>query len=424
MVLALGCSETPRVQGDGQPPEAVEVVAQSISSIDCAESQDTGYTSGTPFSITVVTVDGKKAERETANAYYVMAQAAEADGVELRVVSGFRTMSEQEYLYGCYVNCNCNNCNLAATPGYSNHQSGHALDLNTSASGVLTWLNANAASFGFERTVPSENWHWEWWGGGPGGGPCGDGYFAGESLGVDGQSFPVSSAGAVTVELGQTVTGWLKLRNTGTAPWEPGSVWLAPMPRDQASPFQSPSWLNGHRISSVGTVVAPGEVGEFALDITGGGELGESSLLLGWVAEGITWFADAGGPPDGYFEVRVNVVPATTQPGAGGAAAGGAGTSTGGVPAGVGGTGGNSQEPGPWAGMAGATGAPAAGGTSPAGTGGAGLALGPDSRRSSGDDSGCSVHAPGSSAPGAMAWLLLGLVGLHRRQKPGLAKLV
>ncbi len=71
------------------------------------------------------------------------------------------------------MNCNCNNCNRAARPGTSNHQSGHALDLNTSAPGVLSWLNANGARFGFSRTVPSEAWHWEWWGGGPGGGPCG-----------------------------------------------------------------------------------------------------------------------------------------------------------------------------------------------------------------------------------------------------------
>jgi hypothetical protein len=92
--------------------------------------------------------------------------------VTLKIVSGFRTMSEQQYLYSCYVNCSCNSCNLAAKPGYSNHQSGHALDLNTSSSGVLNWLNANAAKYGFKRTVPSEAWHWEWWGGGPGGGPC------------------------------------------------------------------------------------------------------------------------------------------------------------------------------------------------------------------------------------------------------------
>jgi hypothetical protein len=95
--------------------------------------------------------------------------------VNLHIVSGFRTMQEQEYLYSCYTHCNCNSCNLAARPGYSNHQSGHALDLNTSASGVYSWLEAHGAHYGFARTVPSEAWHWEWWGGGPGGGPCAGG---------------------------------------------------------------------------------------------------------------------------------------------------------------------------------------------------------------------------------------------------------
>jgi len=152
---------------------AVSTVSEPLSSIDCSEHKDTGYTSGTPFTITVVTVDGKPVERQTANAYYVMAQAAANAGVTLKIVSGFRTMSEQQYLYSCYVNCSCNSCNLAAKPGYSNHQSGHALDLNTSSPGVLAWLDAHGGAYGFKRTVPSENWHWEWWGGGPGGGPCG-----------------------------------------------------------------------------------------------------------------------------------------------------------------------------------------------------------------------------------------------------------
>jgi len=47
-----------------------------------------------------------------------------------------------------------------------------ALDLNTANGAVFNWLNANAANFGFRRTVPSEPWHWEYGGGGPGGGPC------------------------------------------------------------------------------------------------------------------------------------------------------------------------------------------------------------------------------------------------------------
>ncbi|MFY0540174.1 D-alanyl-D-alanine carboxypeptidase family protein [Nannocystis pusilla] len=73
--------------------------------IDCDEHEDVGYVQGNSFTITVVTVDGKPVEVETANAYYAMQQAAAADGVGIKVVSGFRTMAEQQYLYNCYINC-------------------------------------------------------------------------------------------------------------------------------------------------------------------------------------------------------------------------------------------------------------------------------------------------------------------------------
>ncbi len=103
---------------------------------------------------------------QTANAFARLRDAAGADGVHIRVVSGFRTHAEQSYLYyDCYRACRCNNCNLAAAPGYSNHQSGYALDLNTQDYGVLRWLNRNAARYGFVRTVPSEDWHWDYTGG-------------------------------------------------------------------------------------------------------------------------------------------------------------------------------------------------------------------------------------------------------------------
>jgi len=151
----------------------VGTVAQA--SVDCTESTDTGYVSGDPFAITLVVADGSPVEINTANAYALMQTQAASDGVTITIVSGFRTWAEQDYLYGCYVNCNCNGCNLAAPPGYSNHESGHALDLNTADAGVLSWLNAHGSAFGFSRTVPSEDWHWEWWGGGPGGGPCSGG---------------------------------------------------------------------------------------------------------------------------------------------------------------------------------------------------------------------------------------------------------
>jgi hypothetical protein len=96
-----------------------------------------------------------------------MQKAAHEAGVYLAINSGFRTMSEQQYFYNCYKTGSCNNGNLAAKPGYSNHQSGIALDLTTSS-----WLANNASKYGFIRTVPSEAWHYEYINGKDPGGPC------------------------------------------------------------------------------------------------------------------------------------------------------------------------------------------------------------------------------------------------------------
>ena len=173
-VLVLGGCGPSGLSEEQESEPVQDFTSAEQGLVSCSSRTDTGYTSGSAFTITVVTADGKPVELSTANAYAVMQAAAAQQGVNIVVVSGFRTMSEQQYLYGCYVNCNCNSCNLAAKPGYSNHQSGHALDLNTSAPGVYNWLTAHGAAYGFKRTVPSEIWHWEYWGGGPGGGPCGN----------------------------------------------------------------------------------------------------------------------------------------------------------------------------------------------------------------------------------------------------------
>jgi len=121
----------------------------------------TGYRNGNAFSICITTVDGHSVEVKTARAYLRMKRAARGKGVYLHINSGFRTMAQQRYLYHCYVTKSCNGGNLAAYPGYSNHQSGHALDLNTTAPGVYTWLANHGSAYGFHRTVPSERWHWE-----------------------------------------------------------------------------------------------------------------------------------------------------------------------------------------------------------------------------------------------------------------------
>jgi hypothetical protein len=137
-----------------------------ISSVDCHVRNDTGYVSGSPHAVKLITVGGKPMTIAVGHQFIKMQKAANAAGVTLSVNSGFRTMAEQQHLYGCYIHKNCNNGNLAAKPGYSNHQSGYALDLSTS-----TWLANHAASFGFHRTVPSEAWHYEYHGPDTGG-PC------------------------------------------------------------------------------------------------------------------------------------------------------------------------------------------------------------------------------------------------------------
>jgi hypothetical protein len=134
------------------------------SAVSCTKKKATAYRSGSAFPITLITVGGKPVSIATGHAFLKMQKAANDAGVYLAINSGFRSMAEQQYLYNCYLSGKCNNGNLAAHPGYSNHQSGSALDLTTS-----TWLANNAGKFGFVRTVPSENWHYEFTGKDPGG---------------------------------------------------------------------------------------------------------------------------------------------------------------------------------------------------------------------------------------------------------------
>lgn len=138
------------------------------SAINCTEKAATGYNAGKAYSMTTVTVGSKPTSKATAHAFLKLQAGAAKAGVTLSINSGFRTMSEQQYLYNCYLTKKCNSGNLAAKPGYSNHQNGRALDIGASN---YTWLRNNASKFGFKATVPSERWHYEYSSADPGG-PC------------------------------------------------------------------------------------------------------------------------------------------------------------------------------------------------------------------------------------------------------------
>ena len=176
--------------GDHEDEPAAVSSDELRSAVSCKESSDTAYRGGTPYSIQVIHVGGKPTTKTTGHAFLKMQAAANADGVRLSLSSGFRTMAEQKHLYGCYTSGSCNNGNLAARPGFSNHQSGLAVDVSTS-----TWLARNASRFGFVRTVSQESWHYEYHGKDPGG-PCSRGTAEAATVGSD--TAPSDGSGGTT----------------------------------------------------------------------------------------------------------------------------------------------------------------------------------------------------------------------------------
>lgn len=108
-----------------------------------------------------------------------MLEAAKDDGVDLWVVSAFRSFETQAVLKGAYTVTYGSGANtFSADQGYSEHQLGTAVDFTTSdMNGGLTsafenteaykWLTENAHRYGFTLSYPRGNayyvfepWHW------------------------------------------------------------------------------------------------------------------------------------------------------------------------------------------------------------------------------------------------------------------------
>lgn len=121
------------------------------------------WKNGKPIDVRLVQVDdaGHLLAEAPAQAFTAMRSAAAAEGVSLVVESAFRTMEQQTLLWTAYKNGE--RTEVVGTPGYSNHQSGEAVDLVTDrgTNVAYQWLRANASHFNFRDTVASEPWHWE-----------------------------------------------------------------------------------------------------------------------------------------------------------------------------------------------------------------------------------------------------------------------
>ena len=116
--------------------------------------------------------------------YMSMEAAAKADGVDLVVISGFRTIAEQQQLFFDISKQRnqtpAQRAKVSAPPGHSEHHTGYAIDIgdaNVASANLSTsfektaafqWLQNNAAKYGFELSFPMNNsqgvmyepWHW------------------------------------------------------------------------------------------------------------------------------------------------------------------------------------------------------------------------------------------------------------------------
>ena len=123
---------------------------------------------------------------EAAASFREMVAAAAAEGINIAVVSGFRTIQEQEVLWRAQIARRGSPeaaAAFSAPPGYSEHHTGNAIDVYDPSSQstlleqsfadtkVSNWLEANAARFGFDQSydgttgmTSNEPWHYEFQG--------------------------------------------------------------------------------------------------------------------------------------------------------------------------------------------------------------------------------------------------------------------
>jgi hypothetical protein len=96
---------------------------------------------------------GKPMRPDVALAFDRMAEAAAGDGVNLIVVSGFRSNAEQATLFAAHPDPK-----WVAPPGQSLHRLGTELDLGPN--GAYGWLARNAGRFHFVQRYSWEPWHY------------------------------------------------------------------------------------------------------------------------------------------------------------------------------------------------------------------------------------------------------------------------
>ncbi|BAY20821.1 hypothetical protein NIES2100_05650 [Calothrix sp. NIES-2100] len=129
----------------------------------------------------LVKVGNELLDKEAATAFRNMAADAAKQGVNLGVISGFRSVKDQETVFNSGMKARNQTpeqrAKVSAPAGFSQHHTGFAMDINSvepsfGKSKEFRWLQQNAARYGFQmpftpgnkQGVDFEPWHWNYTG--------------------------------------------------------------------------------------------------------------------------------------------------------------------------------------------------------------------------------------------------------------------
>jgi D-alanyl-D-alanine carboxypeptidase len=170
------------------PSECPEQVRAALASLGIALDTVTArslvlYPEATVLVVAETGEDGRQHRLvpPAARAWGSLKEAAQADGVEIRIVSAFRSVERQaEIVRGKLARGQSIDqiLSVSAPPGYSEHHTGRAVDVTTEGvrplqvefegTAAFEWLSGNAKRFGFLLSYPRHNrygymyepWHW------------------------------------------------------------------------------------------------------------------------------------------------------------------------------------------------------------------------------------------------------------------------
>ncbi|TVQ49563.1 MAG: D-alanyl-D-alanine carboxypeptidase family protein [Gloeocapsa sp. DLM2.Bin57] len=143
------------------------------------------YTEAPLDDLVAITPDQRIKLRSAAAERFLQMQAdAQAEGIILVPISGFRSLDDQENIFFGIKEergqITTQRAEVSAPPGYSEHHTGYAIDIGDgkvpathlqpgfAQTEAFLWLQANAARYSFELSFPENNpqginyepWHW------------------------------------------------------------------------------------------------------------------------------------------------------------------------------------------------------------------------------------------------------------------------